>query len=132
VGSIENLPEELAGIADKITINFPWGSLLKFVVEPDKNDLEDFAGLYKKTEKKEVLIRFGYRSDLEPTEAARLNLPDLNLEYIENKILPQFAAAGFKDLTAKEISKEELRNTESSWGKKLGFGADRGFFEIYN
>jgi 16S rRNA (adenine(1408)-N(1))-methyltransferase len=35
VASVEHLPNELRHIAHNITINYPWGSLLRAIVAPD-------------------------------------------------------------------------------------------------
>lgn len=37
--SVESLPRGLAGIADEVTVFYPWGSLLRAVVEPEKGVL---------------------------------------------------------------------------------------------
>jgi 16S rRNA (adenine(1408)-N(1))-methyltransferase len=43
--AVENLPTELERIADRITVNFPWGSLLRVLALPDQALLAAIAGL---------------------------------------------------------------------------------------
>src|SRR2546422_3238466 len=44
VSSIERLPDMLGGIADRGTIHFPWGSLLRGVTRDDEAVLAPLAG----------------------------------------------------------------------------------------
>jgi 16S rRNA (adenine(1408)-N(1))-methyltransferase len=43
--AVESLPGELSGGADRITVNFPWGSLLRAVAAPERALLAAIAGL---------------------------------------------------------------------------------------
>jgi hypothetical protein len=45
VASIEALPAELDGAADRVTVLFPWGSLLEAVTRPDVSALARIARL---------------------------------------------------------------------------------------
>src|SRR2546428_14060500 len=47
VSSIERLPDMLGGIADRATIHFPWGSLLRGVTRDDEAVLAPLARLLR-------------------------------------------------------------------------------------
>ena len=46
--SVENLPDEVSGVADKVFVNFPWGSLLAGVAKGEKNLAKNISGVLKK------------------------------------------------------------------------------------
>jgi 16S rRNA (adenine(1408)-N(1))-methyltransferase len=43
--ALEDLPGPLAGLADRVTVIYPWGSLLRALVEPDERALRGLARL---------------------------------------------------------------------------------------
>lgn len=129
LGSIEQLPDELNSIADKIFIILPWGSLLEAIVRPTKESVENLVSMLKKEGDIEIL--FGYHKESEPGETERLDLPEINEKLIEEEIYPVFSAFGnFSMEVFERLEKEDLKNIETTWGKKLTFGKDRPIFLI--
>jgi 16S rRNA (adenine(1408)-N(1))-methyltransferase len=45
VSSVESLPRDLAGVADRVTVSFPWGSLLQGLVTGDPGILDKMSDL---------------------------------------------------------------------------------------
>ncbi|HCA59524.1 MAG TPA: rRNA methyltransferase, partial [Blastocatellia bacterium] len=45
--AVEDLPSELASVADSVTVNLPWGSLLRAVLLPDSEVLRGIRRLLK-------------------------------------------------------------------------------------
>ena len=43
--AVASLPRALTGIADEVTVNYPWGSLLRAIVAPDRAVLRRIAGV---------------------------------------------------------------------------------------
>lgn len=126
LASVENLPAELEGIANQIFINFPWGSLLAGLVKVD----EIIWGEIKKLCKAGTIIDiiFGYDSTQDAKEIKRLDLPDLNLDYIKHQMIPKLSEIGFTKKELREITNEDLKDYPSSWSKKLGFGKERQYY----
>src|SRR5687768_15272589 len=54
--AVENLPEELHGIANQIHINFPWGSLLRAVTIGDPEILTSFRHIAAQGCRLEIVI----------------------------------------------------------------------------
>ena len=127
-GSAENIPPELFCEINKIFINLPWGTLLEKIVKTDQYFIKDLYILLKK--QGELEITFGYLPELEPSETQRLSLPNISLDFISNTIMSNFKIYGFNINSVEEISKEYLKNIETTWSKKLTFGKNRKIYKI--
>jgi len=127
--SFENFKiEPFTDFFSGITVILPWGNLLKYISECNT---EFFSKLsYILQESSECLIIFGYEEDLESSQTQRLQLPELNEEYIEKlknlyENLPEFVLIKFN-----KISNTDINKIDSSWAKKLTFGKSRPYYEI--
>jgi len=128
LGSLEVLPKELVELANIVHIHFPWGSLLKAITQPIKSDLIKLSNLLKTGGFMKIVL--GYEKKFEPSEAQRLNLPELDLNYIKENVIPEFQTVGLKNIKLEETKKTELKEIESSWSKKLSFGKTRKIYKL--
>lgn len=128
IGSIEVFPNDFDIKADKVTVNFPWGSLMEKIVRCEDDTVLFFKKLLKPGGKLEFI--FGYSEDLEPTETSRLELPEINEGYVEQNIIPKFEKSGFKLTGFAQLSHEEIKNTQTTWSKKLAFNKERVWFRL--
>lgn len=126
LASIENLPDELNGLANQVFINFPWGALLEKVVLVDKNAWENIARICQNTAIIDLLL--GYNKDYDLQGLDKTNFPEFNEAYIKHEMLPQLKSLGFTKIELRKVSKEEIKDYPSSWGKKLAYGKEREFF----
>jgi len=104
--ALEDAPGELAGLADSLTVLFPWGSLLRAVSSPDPSALARLRDLCNPG----AVVRFVFEHTLapEPLEAA-------------------YREAGLA-LIGQPLSVEEARALPTTWAKKLGYsGRPRQF-----
>ena len=92
--AVEDLPQELDGIATEVVIQFPWGSLLRGVAGGD----EKLMGNVRRICVPEAHLRITIAFDLERDrqEWARLGLPPLSLDYIKTVLATRYFDAGFK------------------------------------
>lgn len=127
-GSVEILPSELDNKTDIVCINFPWGTLLQTLVLPIENNLKKITKLLKPNGELKIIL--GFSSDLEPSESKRLNLPEINLEFIENSLLPAYEKIGLKSTDVKQLNPQDLKQTSTTWGKKIHTTKDRPFFRL--
>ena len=104
VAPIERLPDALLGVAGRVTIHFPWGSLLRGVTYGDDPVLAPLASL----------ARAGGRLDLV------LQTADVAVD--------AFAAHGFVLVDRHVATPAEVSETRSSWAKRLGIGRGRPAF----
>lgn len=129
VDSLQMLTSDLYNTADELFINLPWGTLLEQIVNPTKESILTMYNLLK--EEGTLQIVLGYQDQLEPGETERLNLPELNYELIKDVIYPAFTAyTDFELVDYNKIDKDELKQINSSWAKKLMHGSDRPLYKI--
>ena len=126
LGSVEHLPSDLDGIADVLHIILPWGTLLQIIASPNENSLKEIISLTKAGGKMKIVL--GYAQELEPIETARLALEELDEGYISERIVPSFERLGMRLTSLRKITSEELKNFETTWSKKLGFGRRRSLY----
>jgi len=128
LGSAEVLPKELGGVANKVTIILPWGSLLENIVKFNPEIIISIKSLVKP--KGTLLLVFGYNLLEEPSETERLGLKELSTNYIKTELIPEYESLGFELLDFRELTKEELKEIDTSWSKKLSFGKPRPIFYL--
>ena len=124
--SLEEAPGDLIGLADVLTVFFPWGSLLRAVAAPD-NGLRKLAAVGKRGGRIHFLYGYGSR---ESAVVKELGVPELgsgdSLSYLEKA----YAAAGL-EVEAHYAAREDVALAESTWAKKLAFSPRaRAFVEI--
>lgn len=121
--AVENLPEELNETADEIHIHFPWGSLLRAVVSGDENVLKNLRRIAAPECLLEIVI--GIDEERDKSEIERLELPKLSSEYLENVLIPKYAAANFEILESGILPASEWARLETSWARKLKSNTNR-------
>ena len=113
VAAAESLPDDLAGLADRVTVQFPWGSLLRGVMGVDGPVLENLARIAAPGATLTVLW-----SVVDRDRAAVGPTPTWPAE-------ERFAAVGFDVHELRQASAEEVASTGSTWAKRLRAGIDR-------
>lgn len=115
--AVEDLPEEFDGIANKIHINFPWGSLLKAIITGDSTVLGSLRRISAPEAWLEIVI--GIDPERDKSEIERLGLPDISESYIKSDLLPKYLGAGFSSVRSSVPEPTEWRKIETSWARKL-------------
>jgi 16S rRNA (adenine(1408)-N(1))-methyltransferase len=120
-GAAERLPGPFAGLADLVTVNYPWGSLMRFVAEPEIQALTGMHALCKPAAVLRIHLNYTVISDRPYLE--RLGLGEM-ADPADSPDLPDaFLAAGF------EISRREIfagdPPVRTRWGRQLVRGAAR-------
>ena len=107
--SLEDAPAELAGLADTLTVLFPWGSLLRAVAHAEREALQRLRGLCKPGAEVHVVF--------EPSSDARV----LESRYREARLA----------LSGRTMPLDQARALPTTWAKKLGYsGRPRTFWEF--
>jgi 16S rRNA (adenine(1408)-N(1))-methyltransferase len=109
VEGLERFPAGVAGIADEVTVHFPWGSLLRGLVQALPEILRPLASLARPGGEVRLLLaateRDGYR------EITPLTLRTLASAY---------TAFGLALIEARWATPLEVAESRSSWAKRLG------------
>jgi predicted RNA methylase len=116
VAAVERLPEEINGLAALLRINFPWGSLLRSLLEPDRETLDALAKLAPGGE---FEIVFSYDPEHDTGAFAHGPLPPLDEPLIANVLLPAYTEAGLHAEKHRRLTQDEALAIPSTWGRRL-------------
>jgi 16S rRNA (adenine(1408)-N(1))-methyltransferase len=115
--AVEDLPAELDGVANEMHVHFPWGSLLRAVATGDVEVMRNLRRICTDGALLEVVI--GIDPVRDRSEIERLDLPPLSLNFIDNLLVPKYAAAGFEIIERGILAPSEWAHLETSWAKRL-------------
>jgi 16S rRNA (adenine(1408)-N(1))-methyltransferase len=113
IATAQQLPCELAGLISHITINFPWGSLLKSLLVSDSNLM---CGL-------KYVSRAGASIDL-CLNGGALAEAGKTLEAGTDKIYYNLLGSGWQLEHPKMMDASALKQFPSTWAKRLAVGRD--------
>ena len=117
VASADALPAELDGRADALTVHFPWGSLLRGLLDAEPSIL---AGMARATRPGATVTLL-----LSVTERDRSIGPVTLDERTFAALAPRYAVHGLLLSEARPATFEEVTHSHSSWAKRLGAGIGR-------
>ena len=118
VAAAEASPRELCGVADLVTVRFPWGSLLRGVLGADDAVACGVAGLVAPSGTLELLLAPAARDGLGglPTEPAA----------IVAAAVDTFGRHGFELAEGRAATEVEVVESGSTWARRLGAGRSNG------
>jgi 16S rRNA (adenine(1408)-N(1))-methyltransferase len=117
VARAEELPAELDGLSDATTVHFPWGSLLRGVLEAEDGVAGGLARITR--------AGADVTGVLSVTERERsLRLPALD-DGLGAALAERYAAHGLTLVEWRPATRHEIEATHSSWAKRLGAGDRR-------
>ena len=121
--AVEDLPEELDGVADEIHVHFPWGSLLAAVLRGDARVLAGLRRIAAPDCLLEIIV--GIDPTRDRAELERLGIPDLTDEYLREGLLQKYAAAGFEYVHGGRLAESDWAALETSWARRLSGNSNR-------
>ena len=113
IASAQSLPAGLDGLAAKITINFPWGSLLRSLLEGDTALLDGLTRIARPDA--ELTIRLNGGALAEAGWA---------LEAGTWQVYDSLQSAGFQDRRPQPLDATDLRAYPTTWARRLAVGRD--------
>ena len=114
VEGVERLPPELGCLADEVTVHFPWGSLLRGLLDGSSAVVGSVAGLMKNGAELRVLV----------SAAVRDGFGEVNPSVITSRC-ENYLQHGLRLVDARWASSEVVRDSRSAWAKRLGVGRTR-------
>jgi len=128
VAAVEDMPNELSNVADKIYVTLPWGSLLEGIIKGNRHILENLANIAKR--QAEFEFCFTYDVFHEATEITKRELPIITTDYINGNLAKSYAACRLKIEKVNMLTEKELRLYPTTWAKRLGYGRMREVFVV--
>ncbi|MBA2719256.1 MAG: hypothetical protein H0U52_08475 [Chloroflexi bacterium] len=123
VAAAEQLPPDLAGVADSVQVLFPWGSLLRAALARPEAEVASvgLAGLVRPGGQVRILLSVDPRDSLtiEP-------LTDADWRAIAER----WAAHGLDLLAFRQATTDEIGLSGSSWARRLGAGRHRQVWRL--
>jgi 16S rRNA (adenine(1408)-N(1))-methyltransferase len=114
VDGVERLPRELAGVADEVTVHFPWGSLLRGLLATDEAVLAPLAHLLKAGGELRLLL----------SATDRDGFTEVTPSLLESR-RSAFCEHGLELLRARHASRIDIEAAHSAWAKRLAVGRAR-------
>jgi 16S rRNA (adenine(1408)-N(1))-methyltransferase len=115
VGSAEGLPRGLEGIADLVTLNLPWGSLLRGALALDPAAARGIAALVAPGGRVEMLLAPAARDGLAADVDVRARLA--------NGLATDWANLGLELLDAVPATADVLAAIPTTWARRLRLGS---------
>jgi 16S rRNA (adenine(1408)-N(1))-methyltransferase len=119
LASAERPPAELLGRADRVSVNLPWGSLLRGVLGLDAAVARGLVALTGPRASIRAIVAPAAR-DVETSGVAADCVAD------RVRIADAWAAAGAELVTLRPASPEEIASTGSTWARRLGISRPDG------
>jgi hypothetical protein len=124
--SVDVLLPELAGVADRVTVVLPWGSLLAAVARPSVPALAGIRMLCQPEASLSVVLSV---ADRDLHEGRRLGLPPLDGGHLQDLAMG-YAAAGFTVTSVRQLDFDQLAAWPSTWARRLAHGQPRPVFQV--
>jgi 16S rRNA (adenine(1408)-N(1))-methyltransferase len=113
IANARALPPELHGLAEQITINFPWGSLLEGLVADNSSLLAGLVTITRPNARLEVRLNGGALAEI-----------GQSLEEGADQVRELLAANGFMMQSRIPMTAHELKSYPTTWAKRLAYGRD--------
>jgi 16S rRNA (adenine(1408)-N(1))-methyltransferase len=118
VASAEALPPELDGVADEVTIHFPWGSMLRGLLRGDAQILAGISRIMRPGSAMSMLVSATPR-DRRVGVAPIIGVSSLGA------LVEAYLDHGLTVRSIRPGTTADVVAAHSSWGKRLGAGASR-------
>ena len=117
---VEMLPRELAGLADLVTVRFPWGSLLRGALGLDASAATAIARLVAPAGGLEMAVSVQDRDAVGPSRPPA-PFGDRDIDRIRRI----YAGLGLELCDVRPLGLEDLTDLHSSWARRLRVDEDR-------
>ena len=116
-------PAELVGEASLVTVNYPWGSLLRAVAAPEPDGLAAVVSYLRPGGRLVALLNASAADD--SAYAEKLDLPPLDAAHVERALVPGWRDAGLSEVEWRFLARGEEPPHRTTWGQRLVRGSGR-------
>ena len=124
VDGVEMIPEELSGLADRVTVLFPWGSLLRGALALDPAVGSSIARLLRPGGTLELAVSVTDRDRIDGRAGGPFGPEDID------RIAESYGNLGLTLVEARHLTRADPEIRLSSWARRLGVGATRPGWRI--
>jgi 16S rRNA (adenine(1408)-N(1))-methyltransferase len=117
---VEELPADLHGVADEVSVQLPWGSLLEGIVLARDDVLGGLATLCRPGAR--LTVTLNGEIWLDSTPARYESLPVPTPEYVADVVATGLAGVGIRFGEARYSSAVEAKALPTTWARRLGHG----------
>jgi 16S rRNA (adenine(1408)-N(1))-methyltransferase len=117
VAAAEALPEELDGVADLVTVHFPWGSLLRGLLGADPATMTSLTRVLRPGAILQLLVSSTVRD-------RGAGVPSIQAGTL-HALAEAYATWGLAVTHMRPATVADVAAAHSSWGKRLGAGTRR-------
>jgi 16S rRNA (adenine(1408)-N(1))-methyltransferase len=128
VAPVEALPRELDGIADLVRVNFPWGGLLRGLLEGNAATVGALKTLARPGAGFEAVMSYDPSHDTNAFVGDPL--PALDEDYIDRTLTSALAQQGLSLTQRRQVYADEALALPSTWGRRLLHSRPRDVYLI--
>jgi 16S rRNA (adenine(1408)-N(1))-methyltransferase len=121
---VERLPADFDGLADAVTMGFPWGSLLRGAFGRDTAVAASIARLVAPGGRLEIVLSIVDRDRTAVGGEGSFGRADID------RMASVFDARGLELTDARRLSADEVAATGSSWARRLRTDVDRPVWRV--
>jgi len=124
--AVEALPDELAGVADDVYVQLPWGALLEGIVRARSEVLAGIAQLCRPGARVTVTLNGEIWEASTPARYADLPVP--TPAYVAEVVAPGFSRVGIALGPARYATAAETKELATTWARRLGHAREHPRF----
>lgn len=113
IASAQDLPNEFNGLISHLTINFPWGSLLKSLFINDSDLMSRLSSISRPNAQIDIHLNTGALAEVKSA-----------LEDGAMKIQENLVSAGWQIRGPVLMNARDLKNFSTTWARRLAHGRD--------
>lgn len=111
IANAERLPRELDSMVDRISVNFPWGSLLQGLLHAGSDVWEGISTISKASSVVNIILNAAATAEVGSTiDKALISLNSVAIRH------------GFRTQSVSMMGPQDLNQFPSSWAKRLAYG----------
>jgi 16S rRNA (adenine(1408)-N(1))-methyltransferase len=126
--AVEDLPPDLAGAADHVSVVLPWGSLLAAVALPSLGVLRNIRALCRPNAV--LTVALGIDPVRDEAELRRLGLASLPEGSLASRLAEGYAEAGFRLESVRPLQPHERVRWPSTWARRLSHAPGRNLLQV--
>jgi 16S rRNA (adenine(1408)-N(1))-methyltransferase len=111
VAAAERPPAELRGVANGVTVQLPWGSLLRGCLGAEPTVAAGLAAMLAPEGTLDLLLA--------PADRDRLNGLPIEPDAVADAAVQAFASFGLSMIEGRRATDEEIRGSRSTWARRL-------------